>query len=101
MRHHISNTIISIIICIAVVPIILLEYFCFVWFWGGADVFNLFLTPIFYAVYLIIGLILLKKIKKKHLNIFLTLLLVVILPIITMITVYFFAFLFGINIEIA
>ena len=96
-----KRKIINIITYIVLLPIILFEYFVLFWFWGGADAFNFILTPVVFSVYLITILHLSKKNRVKSL---LTLLVkpicVLILPILTIVTVWLFAIIFGINIII-
>ncbi len=96
-----KQRIINILLYIAIVPIVLYEYFVLFWFWGGADTFNFILTPVIFAIYLIAILYLKKKIKvKSSLDLLVKLFYVLILPILTIVTVWLFALLFGINIII-
>lgn len=45
--------IISFAFWLVLLPIILFEYFVLFWFWGGADTFNLFVTPLVFGIYLV------------------------------------------------
>ena len=92
---------IRIILSIVFAPVILYEYFVFLWFWTGADIFNLISTPLIFVIYIMALILFKKKIKaKSSLSIFFKILLVIVLPILTMVTVRGLAFLFGINIVI-
>lgn len=97
MKHKIAN----IVLYAVSVPVALFEYFVLVWFWSGAGIFNLILTPLIFIIYLIIIMYLKKKCKIRnllllHTKLFTTL----ILPLLTIITVWLFAFLLGIKIII-
>ena len=96
-----KQKVINIILFVVSVPIILLEYFILFWFWGGADVFNFIVTPLAFISYLIFLNHLKEKINiKDSLAFLLKILLIIILPILTMITVWGIAFVFGIDIVI-
>lgn len=82
-------------------PIVFFEYGVLTWFWGGADTFNFFLTPVVFVIYLITVYFINKKIKvKSSLASLMKLLYAVILPILTMATVQLAALIFGIDIVI-
>lgn len=96
-----KQQIINIILCVAIVPIVLFEYFVLFWFWGGADAFNFISTPIIFVIYLIAIMYLKKKINVKNsLTLLVRIVSVVILPVLTILTVWIFALLLGINILI-
>lgn len=96
-----KRTIINIITYIVLAPIIIFEYFVLFWFWGGADAFNFIVTPIVFGAYLITILYLSKKNRvKRSLALLVKLICGLILPILTIITVWLFAIIFGINIII-
>lgn len=96
-----KRQIINIILCVAIVPIVLFEYFVLFWFWGGADAFNFISTPIIFVIYLIAIMYLKKKINvKSSLTLLVRIFSVVILPVLTILTVWIFALLLGINILI-
>jgi len=92
---------INIITYIVSAPIVLFEYFVLFWFWGGADAFNFILTPVVFGIYLIVILFLNKKNRvRSSLTLLVKLIYVLILPILTIVTVWLFAIIFGINIII-
>ena len=96
-----KQKVINIILFVIATPLILFEYFILFWFWGGADVFNLFVTPLAFIGYTFFLNHLKKKINiKDSLAFLLKILLIIILPILTMITVWGIAFVFGIDIVI-
>lgn len=78
-------------------PLILFEYFVLFWFWGGADAFNFFATPITFILY-IMGFVFVavKKSLGKCFKIFA----IVAIPILTIITVWLVAQLCGVKIVI-
>lgn len=96
-----KQRIINIILFVVTVPIVLFEYFILFWFWGGADAFNFISTPIIFVIYLIAIMYLKKKINvKSSMTLLVRIISVVILPVLTIFTVWVFAILFGMNILI-
>lgn len=83
------------------IPVVLFEYFVLLWFWGGSDIFNLISTPIVYIAYLIIIILIKKKIKPKNSSyLLIEISSAIILPILTMATVWLLALFLGVEIVI-
>ena len=96
-----KQQIINIILYIVLGPIVLFEYVVLFWFWGGADTFNFISTPIIFVIYLLALMYIKKKINiKSCLTPYVRFFSVVILPILTVFTVWVFALLLGIKILI-
>lgn len=97
MKSKILNTVLYVVF----VPVALLEYFILFWFWGGADVFNLIITPAAFAVCLITVMYVMKRIKvKKSSVLYVKIFSVLILPVLTIAIVWLSAVLLGINIHV-
>lgn len=97
MKSKILNTVLYVVF----VPAALLEYFILFWFWGGADVFNLIITPAAFAVCLITVMYVMKRIKvKKSSVLYVKIFSVLILPVLTIAIVWLSAVLLGINIHV-
>ena len=97
MKSKILNTVLYVVF----VPVALLEYFILFWFWGGADVFNLILTPAVFAACMITVMYVMKRIKvKKSSVLYVKIFSVLILPVLTIAIVWLSAVLLGINIHV-
>lgn len=97
MKSKILNTVLYVVF----VPVALLEYFILFWFWGGADVFNLIITPAAFAACMITAMYVMKRIKvKKSSVLYVKIFSVLILPVLTIAIVWLSAVLLGINIHV-
>lgn len=77
------------------------EYFVFIWFWAGADVFNLLVTPLCFIFYLLIFIYIKKKLRGYKISIFvINNAIAVIVPLLSAVSVIVIAKIFGINIII-
>ncbi len=96
-----KQKVINIIAYIVSAPIVLFEYFVLFWFWGGGDAFNFILTPIVFGVYLVAVLHFNKMNRVKSFFVWLVkLICVLVLPILTIATVWLLAIIFGVDIII-
>lgn len=91
-----------IILCILLaIPIGLFEYFVLFWFWGGDGTFNFIVVPIVFIVFIILHIVLLNRYTNvKLINNILKFSLVFSTPILSMLTVWILAKIFGVDIQI-
>ena len=96
-----KSKILNVVLYVVFVPVALFEYFILFWFWGGADVFNLILTPAVFAACMITVMYVMKRIKvKKSSVLYVKIFSVLILPVLTIAIVWLSAVLLGINIHV-
>ncbi len=95
------KNILRIIFLMIALPVVVFEYIILVWFWGGADTFNFFATPLTYIIYLLISVYLKKKLKNNNIdNLLYNVTIAITLPILSMFTVWIMAMVFGVSIII-
>ena len=96
-----KSKILNVVLYVVFVPIALFEYFILFWFWGGAGVFNLILTPAVFVTCMITVMYFKKRIKlKKFSALYVKIFSVLILPVLTIAIVWLSAILLGININV-
>ena len=91
----------KIILAIIAIPVVLFEYFVFLWYWSGDGMFTLISVPIVFATIVALHVLFIKLVQKAYLKHILTISSVFLSPVFTMLIVFFIAYIFGINIEIA
>ncbi len=94
--------ILSAIAAIVAIPVVALEYFTLLWFWGGDGLFTLVTIPVCFLIYLATFLLLNRKYRqKKPKNVWIILAGILLLPIVTVATVWGLAGILGVSIAIA
>lgn len=90
------------IICVLLaIPIVMFEYFVFLWFWGGDGIFTFFSTPIVFIIYAILQIVLTKKFRTiSILSTCLKFSTIILTPLVTILTVIVIAEILGITIAI-
>lgn len=91
----------KIILAIASIPVLLFEYFVFMWYWSGDGTYMLVSVPLVFAVLTALHVFFIKRAEKACLKHALTLSCVFLNPVFTVVIVYLIAFIFGVRIEIA
>ncbi len=100
MKKTTDNLFLKILVLISILTS-LFAHFVLLWFWGGDGLFTLLTTPVCYASYLLAAIFLMRKYKQKRgLLTALKCLIFVLLPLLTMLTVYLLAVAFGITVHI-
>ncbi|MBQ8541785.1 MAG: hypothetical protein IJ435_09995 [Clostridia bacterium] len=91
----------KIILAALSIPVLLFEYFVFMWYWSGDGTYMLVMVPLVFAALTALHVFFIKRAKKVSLKHALTLSCVFLNPVFTIMIVYLIAFIFGISIEIA
>ncbi|MBQ3110713.1 MAG: hypothetical protein IJC69_06190 [Clostridia bacterium] len=91
----------KIVLAILSIPILLFEYFVFIWYWSGDGAYMLIMVPLVFAVLTALHVFFIKSVQKAYLKLILTASSVFLSPVFTILTVFFIAHIFNINIEIA
>ncbi len=89
------------IFLIITLPVVVFEYIYLIVFWGAADVFNFFAIPVNYIMYLLVLLYLKRKIIiSKANNWMYNIVIAIVVPLLSVISVYVIAMIIGIDIKV-
>ncbi len=93
--------ILNIILAVIAAPVLVLEYFALTWCWFGGTSVNLAAVPAIFIFYALLSNFLCKKLFKNGINVPLMLLIAIVLPVLTIITLEVVAGVFGIDVSVA
>lgn len=78
--------ILNIILAVIAAPVLVLEYFALTWCWFGGTSVNIAAVPAIFIFYALLSNFLCKKLFKNGINVPLVLLIAIVLPVLTIIT---------------
>ena len=92
--------ILNIILAVIAAPVLVLEYFALTRCWFGGTSVNLAAVPAIFIFYALLSNFLCKKLFKNGINVLLMLLIAIVLPVLTIITLEVVAGVFGIDVSV-